>query len=52
MQGFRRRRSAQPFLETHAAIYSTVNTQRHLLGRRAVRILRVRSESVWSWAAA
>jgi hypothetical protein len=52
MRGFKSPASAQRFLETHATVYNTFNMQQHLLGRRALRVLRVGSESVWNSAVA
>jgi len=34
MQGFKSQRSAQKFLTTHAAVYNTFNTERHLISRK------------------
>jgi transposase-like protein len=52
MQGFKSKKSAQRFLEMHAALYNTFNVQRHLISRRTLRVFRTRSDSVWTKAAA
>ena len=52
MPGFKSRSSAQRFFETHAAVCNTFNIQQHLLSRGAMRVLRARSESLWSGAVA
>ena len=41
MQGFKSQRSAQKFLTTHAAVYNTFNTERHLVSRQTLRQYRV-----------
>jgi hypothetical protein len=38
--GFKSQRSAQRFLATHAAVYNTFNTQRHLIRRSTLRLFR------------
>ena len=50
MQGFKSKASAQRFLTTHGAIYNTFNTQRHLLSRPTLRVLRGRCNSAWKAA--
>jgi putative transposase len=34
MQGFKSAKSAQRFVSVHAAVYNTINVQRHLMSRR------------------
>lgn len=50
MQGFKSQPSAQRFLTTHAAVYNTFYTQRHLASRPSLR--RFRAEAHAAWAAA
>jgi putative transposase len=50
MQGFKSQRSAQKILTTHAAVYNTFNTERHLVSRRTLRQYRVDAYASWTAA--
>ena len=52
MQGFKSPGSAQRFLSTHAAIYNSFYTQRHLISRKTLRQFRNEAMSVWKIATA
>jgi transposase-like protein len=47
MQRFKSPKSAQRFLSTHAAIYNTFYTQRHLISRRTLREFRTAAMEEW-----
>ena len=47
MQRFKSPGSAQRFLSTHAAIYNTFYTQRHLISRKTLR--KFRNEATEQW---
>lgn len=47
-RGFKRQKSTQRLLGAHAAVYNSINIQRHQLSRRAMRNLHARPEFVWS----
>jgi putative transposase len=47
MQRFKSAGSAQRFLSTHAAIYSTLNVQRHLTSRKTLRQFRAEAMDLW-----
>ena len=49
MQRFKSAGSAQRFLSRHAAVYNTVNVQRHLISRKTLR--QFRSEAMRTWQA-
>jgi transposase-like protein len=50
MQGCKSEASAQRFLTTHAAIYNTFHTARHLTSRRTLNVLHQQAFEVWSQA--
>ena len=50
MQLFKSQASAQRFLTTHAAIYNTFYTQRHLISRPTLRRFRAEAEEAWTAA--
>ena len=52
MQLFKSRQSAQRFLTTHAAIYNTFYTQRHLITRSSLRTFRAEAHAAWTAAVA
>jgi hypothetical protein len=47
MQRFKSARSAQKFLSAHAAVYNTLNVQRHLTLAQSHRLLRAAAMSTW-----
>ena len=47
MQGFMSSGSAQRFLSTHAAVYNTFYTQRHLISRSTLRQFRAEAMEQW-----
>ena len=51
-QKFKSQGSAQRFLATHAAVYNTFNTQRHLIRRSTLRLFRAEADRVWAAATA
>jgi len=52
MQRFRSARSAQRFLNMHAAVHNTFNLQRHLISRSTLRIFRAEATAQWQGAVA
>jgi putative transposase len=52
MQRFKSARSAQRFLNMHAAVRHTFNLQRHLVSRSTLRIVRAEATSEWRNAVA
>jgi transposase-like protein len=51
-QRFKSQRSAQRILSTHAAVYNTFNTQRHLIRRSILRLFRAEAGRAWAAATA
>ena len=51
-QRFKSARSAQRFLNMHAAVHNTFNLQRHLISRSTLRIFRAEATAQWQGAVA
>ena len=49
-QRFKSQASAQRFLTTHAAIYTSFNVQRHLISRPTLRLFRADADAAWAAA--
>ncbi len=52
MQGFKSPIFAQRFLTTHAAVYNTFYTQRHLASRPSIKVFRATAHNAWRAAVA
>ena len=52
MQRFKSKASTQRFLTTHAAVYNTFYTQRHLISRVTLRTFRSDAHAAWAVASA
>ncbi len=52
MRRFKSPGSAQRFASVHTAVYSTFNTQRHLISRRTLRAFRAEAMAHWRAATA
>ena len=52
MQLFKSQSSAQRFLTTHASVYNTFYTQRHLISRDTLRTFRSAANDAWQAASA
>jgi len=52
MQRFKSARSAQRFLNMHAAVHNTFNLQRHLISRSTLRRFRAEAKAQWESAVA
>jgi putative transposase len=51
MMGFKSQESAQRFLSSHAAVYNTFSTQRHLTSRRTLKAMRTEAFEAWAQCA-
>jgi putative transposase len=52
MLGFKSQRSAQRFLNSHAAVYNTFNIERHLVSGKTLRQFRTAAQQAWAAATA